>query len=356
MNHLLASNLFKAIADPVRLRILHVLNVEEVTVGELVRILDLPQSTVSRHVKALKEEGLVTDRGVGPTTFYRANLDVQLPDGYGGLRQTLHEMLSQDSLSGADREKITRVIAVRSVQSENFFDHIGIRWDALREQCFGTTFHLEAFLGLLPSEWTVADLGTGTGYMLPVLARNFQKVYAVDSNSTMLDIAKRRVENPVLKKKVAYVESRLEKLDIADESVDLAIAVLMLHHLSDIEPAVREVARILKSGGKFLVVDFGLHDNETFQTQMGDYRPGIAPEDLRVLFVAAGLEAGAARKLEGARGEDSPGIGTVPELYVLEAVKLPLTKKQVLKDNALGPDPIKKSLNGMSPRKQERKS
>lgn len=284
------SSLFRAVSDPVRLRLLQLLSAEELSVGELVRILDLPQSSVSRHLKALKEEGLVADRPEGPATYYRASIEADVGDGETHLRDALAGMLREGELSPADRDGLARVLALRTATGDQFFDRIGLRWDVLREECFGPTFHLEAFIGLLPADWTVADLGTGTGYLLPVLGRHFQRVVAVDNSRAMLDLAERRVTEAGVQNRVELKEGTLEQLPLSNGEVDLAVALLMLHHLPDVPAALVEVARVLKPDGQLLVVDLHEHTNETFRVRMADRRSGIAPAQLYTWLQAAGFQ------------------------------------------------------------------
>ncbi len=285
------ANLFRAMGDPLRLRILHLLCVEELTVGELVRVLALPQSTVSRHLKMLREEGLLTDRPEGNATFYRAALQADPDTGEASVREALQTQMDRDSLPPADLSGLERVLLMRDTEREGFFDRIGLHWDTLREDCFGASFHLEAFLHLLPASWHVADLGTGTGYLLPVLARRFARVTAVDDSAPMLDLARHRLETeaPETAGKVILCHGNLEQLPLDSNDTDLAVALLMLHHLSDIHTALREVHRVLRPGGQLLVVELHPYNNEPFRLRMADRRPGLDPCDLRSALAEAGL-------------------------------------------------------------------
>ncbi len=283
------SAFFKALADPTRLRILHVLNCEELTVSELVRLFDMPQSSMSRHLKVLREAGLVTDRSVGPATYYRAMLDADPEAPDAPLRRDLQTLLDVDQLALGLRQSLERIIALRAGENESFFDRMAAHWDALREDCFGSSFHLESLLHLLPAQWTVADLGTGTGYILPALAHHFQKVVAVDSSRGMLELARRRVEDHKLAN-VDLREGDLVELPLETGEADLALLILILHHLADIRPAVLEVGRILAADGQVLVLEYYPYENEVFRRQMADRRAGIAPEVLRAWFAEAGFE------------------------------------------------------------------
>jgi ArsR family transcriptional regulator len=316
------SSQFKAIGDPYRLRILQLLAREELSVGELVRILELPQSTVSRQLKPLKEQGLVADRPVGSATYYQvppAVEGVEPSDRSVAMRDVLMRLLRESPLAPGDQGRLDRVVALRE-GGEEFFDRIGLRWDAMREECFGAAFHLEAFLGLLSRGWTVADLGTGTGYLLPPLGRHFVRAIGVDVNRPMLDLARRRVEEAGLAN-VELREGALERLPIADGEIDLAVCLLMLHHLEDVAAALREIARALKPGGKILIVELERHDNERFRVGMADRRPGIEPGQLRGWLAESGFADPEAWSYPPANRPDHE-LAPIPALYGMSARRL----------------------------------
>lgn len=313
------SSLFKALADPARLRILHLLNCEELTVGELVRILELPQSTISRHLRVLREHGLVTDRPVGPAAFYRASLVGEADSPEFLIRRDLQQILAPAALAPALREALERVLALREPDSESFFDRMAAHWDSLREDCFGPTFHLEALLHLLPREWTVADLGAGTGYLLPPLARHFRQVIAVDSSHAMLDLAQRRIRDAGLAN-VNLREGDLAELPLAAGEVDLALLVLILHHLAEIRPALAELGRVVAEGGHILILEYFPYDNELFRRRMADRRPGLAPDLLRAWLAEAGFSAFELWNVPTPARPDHD-LAPLPELYCLTARK-----------------------------------
>jgi len=281
---------FKSVGDPMRLRMLHLLTREELAVGEIVRILDLPQSTVSRHLKALREAGLVADRPMGPSAYYRATLVAEAGDGgEASVHDALADLLARTDLAPVDRRRLDEALAMRASQGDDFFDRMGLRWDALRESCFGRTFHLEALVHLLPREWTVADLGVGTGYLLPTLARHFRRVIGVDVSRPMLELSAHRAGEGGLEN-VELRHGRLEALPLADGEIDLAIALLIIHHVSDVRLVTEEIARALRSGGRLLAVEIHPHDNEGFRQHMADRHRGLAPEQLAQQLRAADFE------------------------------------------------------------------
>ena len=316
-----ASSMFRALGDPVRLRILQLLSQEELSVAELVRILDFPQSTVSRHLKTLREEGLVSDRPVGPAAYYTATIESETGNGQTALRDAMAHFLKSSALAPNDQKAMDRVLSLRARESDQFFDQVGSRWDALRESCFGPTFHLEAFLALLPRNWKVADLGTGTGYLLPILARFFQTVIAVDNSSQMLNLAQKSVQDAGANSKVELREGTLEHLPLADAEVDLSLAILMLHHLPDVPAALREVARVTKPGGRLVVVDFHEHQNEVFRVQMADRRAGVSPDVLKPWMLESGLEPDEIIDLPSISRPEHE-LAPLPKLYVCVAKKV----------------------------------
>lgn len=314
------SSLLRTLGDPVRLRLLQLLAAEELSVGELVRVLELPQSTISRHLKALKEEGLAADRPVATSAYYRATLEADLGNGDAPLRDGLLTVLRGAPLAPGDRERMERVLALReSTDGDAFFDRIGARWDALRADCFGATFHLEALLHLLPATWRVADLGAGTGYLLPPLARHFAHVIGVDSSAEMIALAQKHASDQNLTN-IELRHGRLEQLPLADGEIDLALAILMLHHLSEVEAAIAEIHRVLKPGGRVLIVELHPHQNERFRAAMADRHRGTAPQRLAQLITQAGFAATSSWNLPHPNRPDHE-LAPLPGTYTLTATK-----------------------------------
>ena len=164
--------------------------------GELGEILKLPQSTVSRHLKTLGDAGLADARRDGTSTFYRlaeAGGEAEQKTARQ-LRQIVRVHLEHDPQAKNDAHRLAAILRKRESATESFFGKHAPQWDQLRAQWFGDTFHLEGMLALLNPAWTVADIGTGTGAMLPLLAPHVRQVIAVDPNAAMLKGARQRVK------------------------------------------------------------------------------------------------------------------------------------------------------------------
>ena len=265
----------------------------------------------------MREQGLIADRPAGPTTYYRAQLEADLRNGETPLRDALVALMRDSAPSPADRDRLNRVLALREADREQFFDRIGLRWDALREECFGATFHLEALLHLLPADLVVADLGTGTGYLLPALARHFRRVIAVDSSPPMLELAGRRVAE----ERLGNVELRagqVESLPLADGEVDLVLALLILHHVADLPTTLTDIARALKPGGTLLVVDLHPHGNEAFRVQMADRKSGVDRAEMLRALAHAGFEETGHWDIPRPERPDH-ALAPLPQLYCVAA-------------------------------------
>lgn len=309
-----ADVVLRALADKTRQRVLAVLGRHELSVGELVDVLEQPQSTVSRHLRVLRDAGLVGDRRQGPTVHY----DVRRPtDGSHAskLAGRLVDWVDDLPMDAAVTTRLERVIDARRAMSRTFFERVGTEWDQLREGAFGTQFHLEAFMGLLPRDWRVLDVGTGTGYLLPTLARHFAHVIGVEPVERMLAGARQRVEADGLSH-VELHRGDMTDLPVADGSVDLAIAALVLHHVPTPREAVAELGRVVAAGGRVMLVEQSAHENEAFRERMQDRWWGFEVGELSAMVESAGFENVSARKLRNVKRD-----ADAPELFVVTAAR-----------------------------------
>ena len=258
---------------------------QELTVSELCVVLQLPQSTVSRHLKTLADAGWVGSRRDGTSRYYSMTSDG--PDDPRGRIWAL----TRDELDGRpgtaqDARRLAGVLARRSLASQQFFASVAGQWDRLRAELFGDSDGWGALLGLLPDDWAVGDLGCGTGTVLAALAPHVHRVVGVDGSEEMLSAARLRVGN---QGNVDLRRGALEALPIEDGALDAAVMVLVLHHLPSPALALAEARRVLRPGGRLLVVDMQPHDHEEYRQQMGHVWLGFADDQVRRLFTHAGF-------------------------------------------------------------------
>lgn len=308
-----SDDVFRSLADPTRRKILQLLLCEELNVTQLVAILRQPQSTISRHLKMLREGELVRDSRIGTTVFYHATPQARPA---GDVRAVLIAWLREQPLSPSLRERMNRALRQHGDDPLSFFERLGKRWDELRTAAFGEAFATEAFISLLPREWTVADIGTGTGYLLPILGEHFKQVIAVEPAAAMLEVARHRVSHTSLDN-ITFDRGDLGCLPIADASCDLAIACLVLHHVPDPAVALAEIARILKPAGQLLVIEQHAHEDQEFFDAMQDLWWGFDPDDLAEKVRIAGFDLRSRRDLTMPRAESREM--EAPRLFVLTA-------------------------------------
>lgn len=275
------------LADPLRCRMLLVLERHELTVSELCVVLQLPQSTVSRHLKMLADTAWVSSRRDGTSRYYSMSID-ELDAGGRRLWPILREQVAGTSAADHDERRLKSVLARRRSKSEEFFSSASGQWDRLRAELFGESFHLHALLTLIDSTSVVGDLGCGTGELTALVAPHVAKVIAVDGSSDMLDAARRRLGDLP---NVEFRNGTLEGLPIDDRQLDIAMMALVLHHLPDPGRALAECARVLKSRARALIIDMLPHDRAEYQQQMGHVWLGFPERQMRKLLASAGFDS-----------------------------------------------------------------
>ena len=274
-----------SLADPTRLRILRVLEREELPVLELCEVLKVPQSTVSRHLKTLADQGWLRSRREGTQAFYRA-----APHAEPGAQRLWRLARAETDRWPAVEQDALRLEArleARRSEAQSFFAGAAAEWDRVRAEAYGREFEVGVLRSLVPPGWTLADLGCGTGAFTAELARSGARVVGVDQSAAMLKVARRATrELP----NVELHQASLEALPLPDRSCDAALLLLVLSYVAAVEPVLREAHRILAPGGRLVVVDAYPHADESFRLRLGQVRPGIDPRALVETLAALGLE------------------------------------------------------------------
>jgi ubiquinone/menaquinone biosynthesis C-methylase UbiE/DNA-binding transcriptional ArsR family regulator len=300
------SSRMTALADATRGRLLRLLERQELTVAELCAVVQLPQSTVSRHLKVLADDGWVEARREATSRLYRMTADALDPFARR-LWVLVREQTAANSAAELDDQRLQRILAERQTRSQAFFNSAAGQWDRLRDDLFGERFDLAALPALLDDTWTVGDLGCGTGQTAEAIAPYVQRVIAVDSSAPMLKAAKARL------KAHANVDLRrgdLQSLPIDDAALDAAVMTMVLHHLADPAAVLAETARVMKPGAKLLLIDILQHDRREYQQQMGHVWLGFSETQITDWLTAAGFIKIKLRPLPTAADAKGPALFT----------------------------------------------
>lgn len=273
----------RAAADATRLRILLLLRDEELSVAELQEILTLGQSTISTHLAQLKQAALVEDRRAGKSSLYRL-----LPNsGNGVLGTLLEEAAKETPEAAADRAAMRRVLRKRQERTRAFFDTMAGRLG--KDYVPGKSWKsvVLALLHLLPP-LDIADLGAGDGSFALLLSRSARQVIAVDSSAKMLEVAR----DQAARSAIANADFRLgdmEELPIASAAVDVAFFSQSLHHALHPARALGEARRILRPGGRILLLDLAKHRFEEARELYADEWLGFGEAELEQMLLDAGF-------------------------------------------------------------------
>jgi ArsR family transcriptional regulator len=298
-----ASSLFRLLGDEARLRLLRVLAQDRFNVTELTGVLGLAQSGVSRHLGLLKDAGLVSEERDGAYTYYR--LDPSVRDHqHGPLWPLLETQFAAAQPTAAVRADDARLQEVLRLRRENFDQHAGPDTRDGRQLVPGRSWAAwSRALAHLLRPLDVVDIGCGEGYLTVEVARWAKRVIAVDRSSAVLTRAKalagrRRASN------ITFKRGELERLPLEPASVDVALLSQALHHAADPARALAEAVRVVRPGGRVLVLDLRAHEEAWVREKLGDRQLGFSDEQLERLLAEAGL--GDIRVTVGSRRAGDP--------------------------------------------------
>lgn len=294
MNETGILEVFKALGDEARLRILRAVEIAELSVAEIVEALKMPQSSVSRHLKPLRDSGLLETRREGTSIYYRRGLVFKDQ----AFAQLLSDKLAELRGASRDRAAVDRAIEQRRKESTKFFDEIAGRYGSLTQPGGGWQ-SLAAALAAGFVGQTVADIGCGEGDLTLLLARFAKRVTAVDLSAQMLRVVQERSAEAGVSRRVSVEKGDLEKLSLDTGSMDAAFVSQVLHHAARPGKALAEAARILKSGGRLILLDLAQHDQEWVRSEWADQWLGFNERELRGWLAEAGLKMETFQTLEG---------------------------------------------------------
>jgi len=292
-----------ALVDPTRVRLLHVLAQQELTVGELCSVVQLPQSTVSRQLRTLSDEAWVATRAEGTSRYYRMN------PALGDAAKQLWELVAGDLAKGqhaaADVQRLQAVLAKRRARSRQFFAEAARDWEQIRESVFGERASLIGLVGLVDDQSIVGDLGCGTGHLTRLLAPFVQRVIGVDASSAMLEQARSHIGDMP---NVDLRSGELENLPLENAMLDAAVLALVLHNVADPAAVLREATRALRPGGRLLVLDMMPHNRDDLRQQLGHVWQGFSGDQVTTWMRHAGCSRARFVPLPSDLSTDGPAL------------------------------------------------
>jgi ubiquinone/menaquinone biosynthesis C-methylase UbiE/DNA-binding transcriptional ArsR family regulator len=278
----------KSAGEPTRLRILALLGEAELTVSDLTEILRQSQPRLSRHLRLLTEAGLVDRFREGSWAFFRLGER----GGTAELARTLIGRLkTDDAIVLRDRERLAAVRANRAAAAQNYFRRHAAEWDRIRRLHVADAAVESAIRAALADKpiRSLLDLGTGTGRMLELFGPDIERGLGLDLSLDMLALARARLDRAGLKH-CSVRHGDIYDLALPCDSFDVVIIHQVLHFLDDSARAIAEAARVLRPGGRLLVVDFAPHDLEFLREEHAHRRLGFAAETVTQWLEAAGLD------------------------------------------------------------------
>jgi SAM-dependent methyltransferase len=321
----------KALADPMRLRVLAAVAEEELTVGEVQEVVNSVQSSVSRNLAILRDAGFVRDRREGTNVYFSVRTD--MPQEAHGLFKSLRTKFGELPEAKADRARLEGCRRRRLQRSRNYFESVAGDWERIRKSYFDDRVTSIAIEKLLPRDLVLADIGCGTGNLTVELARFAEKVIGVDLSQEML----RRARQVAREKRLRNVEFRRGdalKLPLPGGSADAAFCVMVLHFLSDPPRAVTELCRITRPGGSVIVVDLVRHNQEWMHEQMAHQWLGFERNSIEEWFRDAGIDEINYELTGTYAGEKWARNGNRPvEIFVARAIR-PTSDKAQRRSNA----------------------
>ncbi len=282
-------------AEPTRLRILVLLSEMDLTVSDLTEILRQSQPRISRHLKLLADAGLVERSREGSWAFFR------LPQENGSAdlaRQLIARLDPNDDVAARDRERLSAVRATRAAAAQAYFRAHASEWDRIRNLHIAEEAVEAAVVQALADRpfRSLLDLGTGTGRMLELFGPQIERGLGVDLSLAMLSAARAHLDRANLRH-CTVRQGDIYDLGLPKDSFDVVLINQVLHYLDDGAGAIREAARVLRPGGRLLIVDFAPHDLEFLREEHAHRRLGFAPDVVEQWMAAAGLDVIAQRNL-----------------------------------------------------------
>ena len=295
-----ALTLFKSLADETRLRLLAVLAVYELSVNELVGLLGMGQSRISRHLKILSDAGMLQFRRDGLWVFYSLPREGEAKKFWLAVEPFLKSGADLAEVIKSDLSLAAGIVQERAIQSRQFFNSIAEDWDEISREILAGFNLTAAIMELVPQNGCAVDLGCGTGHALECLLQKSEQVIGVDGSPRMLELARRRFAEDV--DRISLRIGDLSHLPLRDEEADFASINMVLHHLPAPGEVLGEIHRILAPKGTLVLTDFNRHEDDRMRVDYGDRWLGFDLETLQKQLHQAGLILRHSEKVPVERG------------------------------------------------------
>ena len=280
-------NLFKTLADSTRLRLLRILRQGDFTVQDLMQILDMGQSRISRHLKLLSEAGLLQIEKQGTWHYYRLSVGEDL---FNDIWPFIELRLA--GIEGHDRDAtgVLQVMTERRRRSQSFFNDHARDWDRMHIELLNLPDYQEDLLALLPEGGLLVEIGSGTGSLLPLLAAKSEHTVGLDHSPSMVGLARETVAEHQLRGKVEVRLAEMKHLPFADGSVRTVVMNQVLHHAEQPIEVLREIHRALEVGGQLVMADLMRHELDWARDRLADQWLGFKKKELENWFAEVGLK------------------------------------------------------------------
>ena len=282
--------IFKGLADETRLRIVRVLIRGQFNVNEICEILDIKQSRASRHLNILHSAGIINSSREGTWVYYSADLEKN------PLIKQILKILADNFVPAAvstanspehpaDLDNITEVYNMRRASTTKYFNNIS-NWSEVKDKIGGDPNIIEKYIRGINGKVAV-DLGIGSGDLLRILSSEFEQVIGIDNSEKMLKMAGEFIKSEQLDN-IELSKGEIEDLPLPDKSTDLVTAVMVIHHVTALEKAVKEIMRVKKKTGRFIIVDYVKHTDELMRERYADTWLGFDTGYLKKVFINSG--------------------------------------------------------------------
>ena len=273
----------KAVSDQTRLRLFYILQRYELNVNELVSIIGMVQSGISRHLNILMESGLLFSRRDGSFIYYSADRNEKNKP----FIDLVSAELSSEDISKSDISKAEEIIKIRKRRTKNFFQNVAHTWDSLKKEVLGEFDLANIIENQVEISGIIADLGCGTGELIQRVHKRGHSFIGVDSSPEMLDQARKRLSDF---KHVQLRLGELEHLPMKNAEANTVILSMVLNYISGPAKAIQEINRIMAPGGLFIISDFEKHNQESIKELIGGSWIGFQENEVRTWLKESDFE------------------------------------------------------------------